>query len=332
MLQSSTEIHGLSFLDSNSILDSLPTYKDYVSDLAEGSTPADFTADYLHEAGIKPILVHDISRTYRAKDGSKSSCRAVEIILNKTNFSKSISVDVDDTTDDYSAKKQAMHQEWIKILNLKKYGINEKTALTLLKKINTQARILPSSGTHPEQYLPILELASVAYLSTRLTDQNFLKRLKENIEEESFDSWVRDELIKPVTTGPASTLPHGSLFAVEELKDGKNKEYLQINPGMEKYLVTPKKSDELRDMQLFFNSDEQKTCMRSLMNSMENNLFESKIIENMVLPSETNAEYILASFGETRFQLMKIVKILKSMQKAGLRLPDRIILFSEGRN
>ncbi len=263
----------------------------------------------------------------------------------------SYTIDLDDTLVDYKGAKAKFHQQAEKILSatsaLKK--VDQTLVPSLLPYINKAARVLPESKVHPECYLPTLEICSIVQLANLLQEDDFQKDLsrfkqlaataKEGDKEAELqaNNWVRRRIISPTVQGKRAIFPLTALELYKE--EGKNKLYFRRTGQEKKTLATCINEDEVTHYSdtknLTFQNQDQKKLFRDLYDVYQQTMLSPAINRSLIPPLELSLKLegrmVLATFGEDRFQLEKTRQFLQRLKEQGLREPDEIIFFEQGR-
>jgi hypothetical protein len=293
--------------------------------------------DWLHEFAF-PEQFLDVLKISIDEQGAKLA-EAYQAVINPQPQDRPAdlvyTIDMDDTLVKYTEAKAGFHgQVKQKILKAtqERYGLEPDLIDKLLGQINKAARVLPQSSIHPEAYSPTLEIISLTYLISWLQQaepreaEEFVAKLRKKSAITN-NNWIRQFIVKPAIE---NILPANILEARQE----NDKTYF-VKTGLAKCLATSVNSREIAvfqsDEQLNFSSEEQRQLFINLYLDFQSIMLAPKINLGLIPGPEDKGRFVLATFGEDRFQLIKVRNFLKQLQLLGLRLPDEIIFFSEGR-
>jgi hypothetical protein len=284
--------------------------------------------DYFHKFVAEGMLQDN--RRLVLFDGS----RAYSFLLTESDGTiKYFTVDMDDTLVDYTEAKERFHTEVIHGF-LANSGLEVESLEKLLKLINKAARLLPASGVHPEAYNPTLEVLALSNMAVKLKQGTYgeggleLEQALSEYGDEELNRWVRHEFVAPLIQGEEALLPTGVLH----VEEGESKTYFLEGFDKSPLLAT---AEDDREVALIADglglAVDLREVFEGIYKQFQSYIFEPEINTALVPTEAAGGRFILATFGETRFQLIKVKRLLKRMRAAGLRLPDQILFFEEGR-
>ena len=233
---------------------------------------------------------------------SKRDPKATEVVL---------ITDWDDTLEKYSLRKANYHHELAQLFSLHAKDLADLDLGVLSKfflSLNEIARCLPADGTHPESYSPYLELLAESYfLEIAQRDPNqFLKilRLTKPALRNLFKNRVLNLLPKTLLTN--------------EFNEKKQKHYF-------KETETAILDIDLQQIP----AQIAEPIWQLFKEAMLGNNLSAQDVENMTLGDEVY--WVVSTFGAANFQIEKVLAGLAELQKNGQRLPDEIIIITQGR-
>ena len=179
--------------------------------------------------------------------------------------------------------------------------------------INRAARVLPSDGTHPERYSPLLDMLAVSEAINSLTASDHEKiRLPQNeTEARTFIKNVID------------LQPNLTIGTKKELKivDGVEQEKL--------YFI----ENEEQSAGINFRKEPPQNVRKDVWMNFKKNMTNVDIPENELeyfdIPDDVR--FIVATFGQLDQQLEKLAKTIRRLKRKGKRIPDEIIVITDGR-
>ncbi len=206
-------------------------------------------------------------------------------------------------------------------------------------QINKAARALPHGGTHPEIYSPTLEIVSLTKLielvreeKIDLKDFEEILKKKEKGAERVANKWVRQKIVAPAIKKCINVFSETPFVDLEK-DEKKGKIYFRQAVWPLKCLVTSTSANDIEVFQrsLKFKNDGQKEVFLRLYGAFQSEMFTPQVNEALIPSADEPGRFVLATFGEDRFQLIKVRNFLARLRELGLRLPDEIVYFQEGR-
>lgn len=270
----------------------------------------------------KPIKAAKI--TVENREGV--SCIAYRIILTDNPAKEVLSIDLDDTSVDYSKAKAQFHRRVTALVPQQ----DQDQLQELFVIINALSRVLPPKEkgyTHPKRYSPLLEMATISLIVRELQNKakvkdgfDWKKYLKLNPEEK--EAYIQQYITRQI-------LPR---------LEGRFKTYKDPKrEGKVFFAETKDFSDWLdwNERPEFINEQVWQAFCQTLLEPelLEEGVFQKgkDRLEKVLGSSVDNYKWILATFGVGYFQLEKVARFLKRIKSLGLRVPDEIIYFEVGR-
>lgn len=247
---------------------------------------------------IKPI-------TYKEGDGV---VRGFRIILNENKTAeKGLITDWDDTLETYSDRKTKYFAGIYK--NVDDQSLIDLAKFTeICKAINKSARILNWQKTHPEIYSPLLEMVTESQLiedfNTFSQEKTFLELLRSPSEETAHNYILN--VIVPKFSGAI------------ELEQETKKKYFKESEHQSMAHTLEKKHR-------FINEE----IWSEFNKAMASPNLTQEDIETFDL--DDKVYWAISSFGSVEFQLKKILSSLEILAKKGKRMPDEILIVTQGR-
>lgn len=298
-------------------------------------TIKDFLGNFIPEnrlADIRHIEVFEGSENHdKLRLGSAYRFKLTDSKGETTIFT----VDMDDTLVQYTLAKEKFHQA---VIDQYLTGLTfpDEILSGILIHINKSARILPHDGLHPEIYNPTLEILAITQFITRYHQGDFgpqgegLTKIwqKAGGDKKVINEWVRVNLLKPIITGEQALFP-APILQTETKND---KTYFREVDDLTEFLATAINDSEaiLLSDQLGLDSGRAK-LFQGLYQIFQDYMFEPEINQAVVPQESDGGRFVIATFGEARFQLIKVKRLLERLTALGLRLPDEILFFDAGR-
>jgi len=244
---------------------------------------------------IKPIFI---------KDGD-SAVRGFRLILQENqNAKKGLITDWDDTLENYSSRKPRYFESVYANLQELPGLPTKETFFKIFNSINKAARILNWQKIHPEQYSPLLEMVTETQLIQSLvlnSPDTSLQELINDPNENTARNYIRTQ-IAPLFGNSIST----------------HEKYFVENQHQSLAHTLDQKSDLVSDA---IHSSYNQAMTGANLSQEDLSLFDL----------DESAYWVVSTFGAAEFQLEKIVNSLELMQQSGKRLPNEIMIITQGR-
>ncbi len=226
-----------------------------------------------------------------------------------------LATDFDDTLEKYTKRKEAYHQHLADLLRevaaTSSADLTDPTdIISLLGKINKIARCLPTDGTHPEYYAPKLELLMETHL-LELARQNPVKfQGLSSLDVKS----LREYLVQALS---------------QQLSDVETVKELDKNDNPKLYFLEKAPlTMEIDFGASNFQEIDQELWQLFVKDMTGANLDEGEV-SGMDMPEEVY--WLITTFGVAQFQIRKVTAGLQKLQQQGQRLPDEIVIITQGR-
>jgi len=297
-------------------------------------TTSNLVKDWLYgfTDGARLAPVHEIEIKIVDQENERDLARAYRFSLQPEpaeGVRLAYMLDMDDTLLQSTPAKREFQQQ-VKELILTKgreIPLKEEELEILLNQANKGSRILASDGLHPEVYNPVLEMVCLLKLTALLGEEDYywqeFNQLAGRGENQGLNEWVRRNIVLPAIN---DFLPAGLLETKEE-----GKTYFQMSRP-DNCLATAENNQEVDSFsrKMVFEEEERElfSCFYSL---FQESLFSPVINENLIPQANDPGRFVLVTFGEPRYQLIKAKSLISRLKEKGLRIPDEVIILEAGR-
>ena len=247
---------------------------------------------------IKPVFI---------KEGD-SSVRGFRILLNKNDQAKKgLITDWDDTLENYSKRKPKYFTKLYEFVDKDKFnGIDHFKSVCAV--INKAARVLNWQSINPESYSSFLEMITQTQLF-KDADQEYqsseFRNLLEDPSENNARAYILNRIVPLLGDSITTETKNGKLY------------FKETQPQSLAHALDEKHDFVSNDVWLNFNEG-----MTSA------NLSQSDMD---MFDLDDLSYWAISTFGEVDFQLSKIVNSLEELKVANKRLPNEIMIITQGR-
>lgn len=271
--------------------------------------------------GIEPLIGFD-------KEDKKHCYPTIAYRLLLTDLSKKRGVeslfvtDWDDTIEPYRERKNRFCGKLFNLIfpdSLTDQSSDIKLNFPkLYRVVNQAARVLPPDGTHPKIYSPLLELATWTTIRRAKAGHDLPKELRilmVEIVEENVQNFITQCVLPRLRTWG-----RGIVLIDDPVR---HKPYLKEARYRASAIPFNQTSDLIA--QGIMDQDIWDEYVRQM---APVNISERELT-HFDLPITTY--WMISTFGQTDFQLTKVINSLKWLKDKEKRLPDEILLFTQGR-
>ncbi len=235
-------------------------------------------------------------------------CRGFRIRLSEPEeIARVAMTDWDDTIEEYFSRKTLYYRALYNFFGLQQ-SMNFENFQKICLAINKAARILGWQKQHPKRYSPFLEMIADTQLINHLIAEsmpNDVATFIANPTNEQARQYI-EQYVKPLLGNYLEiNQENGKTYFVESSHQALAIPF-QENPGL------------IHDQ-----------VWQSFVQSMTANNLSTKDLRRIDFAA--NDYWIITTFGTIEFQLEKIVNALQFMKKVGKRLPNEIIVITQGR-